>query len=292
MTIIPQAAKYRSSLIVVIFCLVLVLPAGASENPQEGFFLTAELIDQTVFDGQGKELGEVEDFVIKRNGSVKKALISVGGFLDVGGKLVAVKYKSLKFEGRKIILDITKKQLDDSPEYDYRKQDLFTNYHYRIRSYGMMPGPYGPEYRQRWQEPGDPGNPRPRRGFRDYGREDRPDGDDRPYFRHHRGGMYGMRNWHRPWGNVYYPARMLASVILGQTVVNKQGEDIARVEDIAIDETTGKAKKLILSYGGVLDIGDKRVAVPYQPVGFTDKGIIYDVTARELETQPKFTGLQ
>ena len=102
--------------------------------------------------------------------------------------------------------------------------------------------------------------------------------------------MHRMHGRYTPWNRANYPARMLASVILGQTVINKQGEDVATVEDLVIDSTNNKIKQLILSYGGFLDIGDRLVAVPYRSIGFTNRGITYDITARELENQPRFEG--
>jgi sporulation protein YlmC with PRC-barrel domain len=80
---------------------------------------------------------------------------------------------------------------------------------------------------------------------------------------------------------------MLASVILGQAVVNKEREEVAIVEDLLIS-TAGKVEQLILSYGGFLDIGDNLVAVPYRTIGFTSRGITYDITRRELESLPKY----
>ena len=272
----------------VLLCLVLSLPAGASENPASPLRLSA-IIDQPVFNTQGQELGDLEDFVIKRNGSVKKALISIDGFLDVDEKLVAVNYKALKIADGKMILDVTQKQLEQRPEFDYRKNDLFTNYIYRLYPYyDMMPGPYGPYSRglppgerRRWSEEG---VRMPHSGPQGGSEQEQ---QNEPAYPHHRGpGMQGMQNWYNhPWNQAYFPARMLASVIMGQAVVNKQGEVVATVEDLTI--SAGKIDQLILSYGGFLDYGDKLVAVPFRSIGFTDRGITYDITQRELENLPK-----
>jgi sporulation protein YlmC with PRC-barrel domain len=81
---------------------------------------------------------------------------------------------------------------------------------------------------------------------------------------------------------------MLASTLLGQTVINKYGDEVATVEDLIIG-TEGKVKALILSYGSFLDFNDKLVTVPFRPIGFTDVGITYDITARELQNQQKFS---
>ena len=99
--------------------------------------------------------------------------------------------------------------------------------------------------------------------------------------------MHGLGNWYTAWNAAYFPARMLASVIFGQAVVNKQGEEVATVEDLLIS-SAGKVDQLILSYGGFLDIGDNLVAVPYRAIGCTSRGITYDITRRELENRPKY----
>ncbi len=278
----------------IVFCIVLSLPAGASENPA-GYLNVGAIFDQPVFNAQGQELGDLEDLVVKRNGSIKTALISVDGFLDVGEKLVSAPYKSLKFADGKIILDATRKQLEDRPEFDYRKKGLFTNYSYRLNPYyGMMPGPYGtygrgvpPGYRHQWS---DEGVRVPHSGPQGEGDQKQPYPYDQPDPRYRREGSQGMRDWYNAWGWAYYPARMLASVILGQAVIDKQGEEVATVEDLIIS-SAGKVDQLILSYGSFLDYGDKRVAVPYRTIGFTNRGITYDITRREIENLPKFTGL-
>jgi hypothetical protein len=139
-----------------------------------------------------------------------------------------------------------------------------------------------PGYRQRWS---DEGVRIPHSGPQGEGDQEQP--NDRPYSRYRDEGRPGMRNWYNPWSWAYYPARMLATVILGQGVVNKQGEEVATVEDLIIG-TAGKVEQLILSYGGFLDIGNRLVAVPYRAIGFTNRGITYDITRRELENLPKF----
>jgi sporulation protein YlmC with PRC-barrel domain len=221
------------------------------------------------------------------NGSVKKALISVG--VEVGDKLVPAKYRSLEFTGKKIILNATKKQLDDRPEFDYREHGLFTSYHHRFFPYGIMPGPYGPYggpmppgHHRQWADEGDR---IPRSGLQGHEGENQP--YDRPYFRHHGTDMRSMQYRYNSWNRAYFPMQMLANIVLGQTVINKQGEDVATVEDLIVG-AEGKVTALILSYGGFLGIDDKLVKVPYRPIGFTDVGITYDITRRELEKLPKF----
>jgi hypothetical protein len=139
-----------------------------------------------------------------------------------------------------------------------------------------------PGHHRQWADEGDR---IPRNEIQERRGENQP--YDRPYFRRQGTDMRGMQYRYNTWNRAYYPMRMLASTLLGQTVINKYGEEVATVEDLIIG-TEGKVKALILSYGGFLNIDDKLVTVPFRPFGFTDVGITYDITRRELENQPKF----
>ena len=72
----------------------------------------------------GEKLGDIEELAIDTNGRVSYAILSVGGFLGMGDKLVAVPWGNLRFslEGdkgdkRMITLASTKAQLDQAPEF-------------------------------------------------------------------------------------------------------------------------------------------------------------------------------
>jgi sporulation protein YlmC with PRC-barrel domain len=70
------------------------------------------------------KLGDIEELAINTNGSVSYAVLSVGGFLGIGERFVAVPWDALKFslggekgEKRMISLASTKKQLEEAPEF-------------------------------------------------------------------------------------------------------------------------------------------------------------------------------
>jgi hypothetical protein len=90
---------------------------------------------------------------------------------------------------------------------------------------------------------------------------------------------------YHPWEWAYFPRRMLGSFIIGRTVINKHGEEVAVIEDLIIDQNHN-VEKIILAVDGFLDIGDKLVAVPFKPLGFTDFGVTYHITGEELEDLP------
>ncbi len=81
-----------------------------------------------------------------------------------------------------------------------------------------------------------------------------------------------------------------ASTLEGDRVVNPAGEDLGKVRDLAIDLTSGRVAYLVLSYGGVLGIGDKLFAVPWRAVRIDEeeKAFVLDIDKRRLELAPGF----
>jgi sporulation protein YlmC with PRC-barrel domain len=76
-----------------------------------------------------EKLGDVKELAIDTNGRVSYAVLSVGGFLGMGDKHVAVPWDALKFslggdkgDKRTITLAATKKQLEGAPEFKTGKQ--------------------------------------------------------------------------------------------------------------------------------------------------------------------------
>lgn len=81
--------------------------------------------------------------------------------------------------------------------------------------------------------------------------------------------------------------------IVGANVENAAGEKIAAVEDLVIDLQSGKVTYAALSVGGVLGIGEKYVAVPFEDLRKTyDKSgnliAVLDISKERLEQAPTF----
>jgi sporulation protein YlmC with PRC-barrel domain len=55
------------------------------------------LVGATVYNDQGDSIGTVNDLLLSSDGTIQNAVISVGGFLGIGSKLVAVPFKNIKF---------------------------------------------------------------------------------------------------------------------------------------------------------------------------------------------------
>lgn len=84
----------------------------------------SELKGTNVTTPAGEKLGDIKELAIDANGRVSYATVSVGGFLGMGDRVVAVPWDSLKFTlggekaDKKIItLASTKQQLGEAPEF-------------------------------------------------------------------------------------------------------------------------------------------------------------------------------
>src|SRR5438067_595309 len=81
-----------------------------------------------------------------------------------------------------------------------------------------------------------------------------------------------------------------ANKMIGKTVRNSAGESLGKIEDLVIDPTTGGVAFGILSFGGLLGMGDKLVAVPWRALNGGSNGddVMLDVDKNVLERAPSF----
>jgi sporulation protein YlmC with PRC-barrel domain len=87
-----------------------------------------------------------------------------------------------------------------------------------------------------------------------------------------------------------YRRVLSASTLSGDRVRNSAGEDLGKIHDIMIDVPTGRIAYAVLSFGGVLGIGDKLFAVPWSALRVDEdkKQLILDVEKSRLENAPGF----
>ena len=84
------------------------------------------LIGATVRNEAREAVGKIEDVYVDSSGGIKTVVVSVGGFLGVGAKDVAVKWSDLKFsrEDKSIVVMTgwTKDSLKAMPDYKYERR--------------------------------------------------------------------------------------------------------------------------------------------------------------------------
>ncbi|HVW55598.1 MAG TPA: PRC-barrel domain-containing protein [Rhizobiaceae bacterium] len=92
---------------------------------QEGDHLATQLMGKAVYNGNGKNarnIGDVTDIVIGKDGKVRSVVVGVGGFLGMGAKNVAIDYNQVKWEQHNgawtIVVPTTADQLKSLPDFD------------------------------------------------------------------------------------------------------------------------------------------------------------------------------
>ncbi|RJR42058.1 MAG: PRC-barrel domain containing protein [Desulfobacteraceae bacterium] len=75
---------------------------------------------------------------------------------------------------------------------------------------------------------------------------------------------------------------------IGKDVKNRQGEDLGDISQFIIDEN-GQHSLVIISQGGVMGVGDKKVAVPFSALSFNEgeDHAVMDVTKDQLANAPQ-----
>ncbi len=87
-----------------------------------------------------------------------------------------------------------------------------------------------------------------------------------------------------------YGLVLSASSLKGDNVVNHQGEDLGKIEEIMVDLDRGRIAFAVLSFGGFLGMGDKLFAIPWQAfsVDTAQKRLILNAKKELLEKATGF----
>lgn len=82
-----------------------------------------KMMGMDVVNNNDENIGVIEDIALDNKGKAEYAIVSVGGFLGVGDKLVAVPYTELRMNqnDEKIVLDVTKDRLEQANEFQYKQ---------------------------------------------------------------------------------------------------------------------------------------------------------------------------
>lgn len=236
--------------------LVFPFSSGAAEN-EKGFY-ASKVLEFDVFDSEGKNVGEIDDFVIRRSGLIKSATFQIGGWIGgLGSKLVAYPLSELIIEENRLVVKESEEELHKREQFNYYDRRLSQEYFYK--QYNPYERPRlgyrygrGPAYRHQWSDP-----------------------VLREEFRYEE----GPRHRFYPEIMSFSPARFLASVVIGRSLIDPMGAKFGIIRDLFIERNN--VEKLILE-ATVLDDG-VHVALPYERLGFTDYGIAYEITLEELK---------
>ncbi|ALP53888.1 hypothetical protein Tel_12505 [Candidatus Tenderia electrophaga] len=125
------------NLVIPVCSLVLLLPAFAYADKDKdmehkmmmsvdhmGEPITVDiLIGKNVKDSEGRDIGEVETLIINRTGRITHAVLSFGGFMDIGDDLIPIPWSVFELDRNLVAtpqdsplqLRVTKQRLGDAP---------------------------------------------------------------------------------------------------------------------------------------------------------------------------------
>jgi len=90
-------------------------------------FRTSKLIGTNVKNNDGDTIGEVEDLLISSGDQMLQAILSVGGFLGIGERHVAIPFKDLKVthvnNNPEVFYQATKAELEGMPKFSYDESE-------------------------------------------------------------------------------------------------------------------------------------------------------------------------
>ena len=83
-------------------------------------YRASKVIGSSVLNDANETIGTIDDLLVSRDGKQPYAVLSIGGFLGMGTRLVVVPYDLLKFADKRVTLPGgTKEGLKMLPEFKY-----------------------------------------------------------------------------------------------------------------------------------------------------------------------------
>jgi sporulation protein YlmC with PRC-barrel domain len=131
-----QRTTMKCTMLIAVLGLILAATAGNAGAPVAGTVTlgttmevtqaiavghrASKLIGTPVYNEQEEKVGNIDDLIITPDRSLSYAILSVGGFLGLGGRLVAIPVDQLHDQqGRLILPGATKEALKKVPEFQY-----------------------------------------------------------------------------------------------------------------------------------------------------------------------------
>ena len=87
-----------------------------------------------------------------------------------------------------------------------------------------------------------------------------------------------------------FPQVLSATTLIGDKVVNRSGEELGSIKELMIDLDEGHVAYAVLSFGGLMGLGEKLFAIPWEAMDLdTEQHVfILSVPKEALENAPGF----
>jgi sporulation protein YlmC with PRC-barrel domain len=232
---------------------------------------------------QGERIGTINSLIVDvEGGKAEFAVLASGGWLGIGENLYAVPWQS--FELRPLtdalFLNVTEEQLERAPQFDPDALTRFSDRQWTQelhQFYGSTPhGRTGDRpMRERMDRPDEGRERTPQRQEQPRRRQQR-DPDDR-----YDDAMPGR------------PQFLRSTAVIGMRVQDTAGENLGRINDLAMDLHTAEIPYAVMAFGGVLGIAESNLALPWQSfdlrgVERNDLILVLDMTREQLQQAPEY----
>lgn len=281
---------------------------SGTENPVSA----SELMDYTVQNSQGEELGEIEDLMVDiNNEQIRYAVLSFGGFLDIGEKLFAIPVTAFTVDSTNEIVtfDVDQETLENAPGFDTNNWPDFANPEWDV------------PYRDFWQDRTAGADTESQEGMTTETGETVAEGDTTQDSSAGQTDQDMAQNdttqdstttqtEQTAQGEAVTPEADLAqgdtsadqdklmmgttvraSELMGRNIESTNGDDVGEVQDLVVDLNSGRVLYAVLSFGGFANIGDDYYAVPLRVLNFDQANdiLVFDVDENMLQNAPSFS---
>nr|WP_321482446.1 PRC-barrel domain-containing protein [uncultured Cohaesibacter sp.] len=241
---------------------------------------------------QWDDIGEVNDIVLNRDGSVKAVILGVGGFLGVGEKDVSVDMSSIKMVNEKgddgdffLVVNANKQSLTDAPTFER----MMDNAKAEMNAAGTKAKNYADgaakDLSKTMHDAKD--------GIVKTAK-DAKEGMVKTMNETQRQ-IFGVPSIEREGWKSVEPSELTTDDLTGARIYSVKDEDIGEIDKLLVNND-GKIEKAVLDIGGFLGIGEHRIAVTMDELKImrdnngSDVRVYIDATQKELERQPEYTG--
>lgn len=78
--------------------------------------------------------------------------------------------------------------------------------------------------------------------------------------------------------------------VINKSVTSPEGEGLGKIEEIVLDKVSGECRYVVLSFGGILGIGDKFFAIPWSKISYNpqNEGFSLSIDKEKLKHAPGF----
>lgn len=236
--------------------------SGSQEGPKvevASTFRASDLLEMDVRNRQNKDIGSIDDIVVDlKSGKIRYAALSFGGFAGFNDKLFAVPWKAIQFkfdeDDRYLVIDVSEEKLEKARGFD----------------------------EDNWPNVGDPRwAAQVEQDFKSAESAAKENKENAENTDTKDAGTKAEGE------NIVYATVYRGSSLKGMEVKNREGKDLGTIDELVFDLREGRVAYAALSYGGVLGVGDKLFAVPFE--AFTvvhepdDKYLVLNVSEQKLE---------